>query len=304
MKWFGLSLFIILTGAVFTWAHWADNRDWKKVEKLVGYPGQVEGDGFQISVPRLDLNVLVHGFPVEPRAGLTSWFAFQPLLHGNLMIGEMVLVDWEVLRIEALLESDQLTLTAIYRPFNGENPGVEKVDFMGKGSRVFLAQEARALLAATSMPISSHLEENPLSAAQTVFSLPLEKILGPAQWTGTALSFLFVPREAVTNDGTEIPSIGFETSFHFQMDGKQTKVYGQWVLPPEEAIQVTESLMKNHIDITNTHSVLLKLSPEEVFIDFLAEGDPIEIAKVLKAALGRTKLAAPASVNAAETQQP
>jgi len=303
MKWLGLSLFLILAGAIFTWAHWADNRDWKKVEKLVGYPGQAEGDGFKINVPRLDLNILVHGFPIDPRAGLTSWFAFLPLQHGNLMMGEMVLVEWEVPRIEALLESDQLTLTAIYRPFNGENPGVERVDFTGKGSRVFLAQEARALLAATSMPILPHLEEKPLLAAQTAFGPLLEKILGPAEWTGGTLSFLFTPLKAVTNDGTEIPSyMGFETSFHFQPDGKQTKVYGQWVLPQKEAIRMTESLMKNHIDITNTHSSLLDLSPPEVFIDFWAEGDAVKIAKILKEILGKTQLVNLTPGNTIETQ--
>ncbi len=303
MKWLGLSLFLILTGTVFTWAHWADNHDWKKVEKLVGYPGQAEGDGFKINVPRLDLNVLVHGFPVDPRAGLTSWFAFLPLPLGNLMMGEMVLVDWEVPRIEALLESDQLTLTAIYRPFNGENPGVERVDFMGKGSRVFLAQEARTLLAATSMPISPHLEEKESSATLTVFNQPLEKILGPAQEAGEALSFLFTPLKAVTNDGAAIPSyMGFETNFHFQPDGKQTKVYGQWVLPQEEAIQVTESLMKNHIGITNIHSALLDLSPSEVFIDFWAEGDAVKIAKILKEILEKSPLVNSTPGNAIETQ--
>jgi len=305
MKYWGLSLFFILTGAIFTWAHWADNRDWKKVEKLVGYPGQAEGDGFKITVPRLDLNVLVHGIPVDPRAGLTSWFAFSPLEHGTLMMGEMVLVDWEVPRIEALLESDRLTLTSIYRPFNGENPGVERIDFMGKGSRVFLAQEARGLLAATSMPFSPLSEEKPPSSAQTAFALPLEKILGPAQWTGVGLSFVFIPPKTVTNEGIEIPSyMGFETSFHFQPDGKNAKVYGQWVLPQEEAIKVTESLMKNHVGITDTHSALSDLSPSQLFIDFWDEGDPVKIARIFQEVLGQTELAAPKQVHAAETQQP
>jgi hypothetical protein len=218
------------------------------------------------------------------------------------MIGEMVLVDWEVPRIEALLESDRLTFTSIYRPFNGENPGVERIDFMGKGSRVFLAQEARALLAATSMPLSPFLEEKPPSAAQTAFGLPLEKILGPAQWTGGGLSFFFVPK-TVANEGMEIPSyMGLETSFHFQPDGKNVKVYGQWVLPQAEAGKVIESLMKNHIGITDIHSELLNLSPPQVFIDFWDEGDPVKIAKVLQEALGQTGLAEP--VHAAETQQP
>lgn len=294
MKWLWLILFFILAGGVLAWARWADgaaNRGWKTVERLVGYPGQTEGDGFKISVPRLDLNVLVHGSWVDPRAGLTSWFAFQPKSHGCLLTGEMVLVDWETPRIEALLESNQLTLTSIYRPFNGENPGVERVGFTGSGSRVLLAQEAKTLLAATSMPASSPLAQNPPSSAQIAFELPLEKILGPAQWEGGALSFSFAPAKAVTCEGAEIPAyMGFETIFHFQPDVKKSKIYGQWVLSREEAKKVIESLMINHIGVTDTHSLLLDLSPQPVFVDFWTEGDPIKIAEVLREALGKTQL--------------
>jgi len=307
MKWLWLTLSFILVGGVLTWARWADgaaNRDWKTVERLVGYPGQTEGDGFKITVPRLDLNVLVHGSWVDPRAGLSSWFAFKPESHGNLLTGEMVLVDWETPRIEALLESNQLTLTSIYRPFNGENPGIERLGFTGSGSRTLLAQEARILLAATSMPASSPLAQNPPSVAQTAFALPLEKILGPAQWEGGALSFSFVSAKAITYEGAEIPDyMGFETSFHFQPDVKKSKIYGQWVLSQEEAKKVIESLMINHIGVTDTHSLLLDLSPQQVFIDFWTEGDPIEIAKFLKEALGKTQLVGWTPGHAQETQQ-
>jgi Domain of Unknown Function (DUF1259) len=295
MKRLGLALFLILTGSVLAWAQWSDwkaNHDWKTVERLVGYPGQAEGDGFKISVPRLDLNVLVHGSWVDPRAGLASWFAFKPLAHGNLLIGEMVLTDWEVPRVETLLATGPLTLTSIYRPFNGETPGVERVGFMGKGSRVLLAQEAEALLAATSMPLVPPPSVlTPPTPAQTAFGLPLEKILGPGQWAGGAFSFSFVPPAPVTNEGIEIPSyMGLETGFHFQPDGKQAKVYGQWVLTRAEARKVIESLMKNKIEITNTHSELFDQSPAMVYLDFWAEGEPLQLAKTIKEAVQQTQL--------------
>jgi hypothetical protein len=204
-----------------------------------------------------------------------------------------------------LLQSDQLTLTSIYRPFNGETPGIVLVGFTGKGSRMLLAREAGALLAATSMPTLAPWEQTPNSTAQTAFGLPLEKILGPAQWAGGALSFSFISPKAVTNEETELPSyMGFETHFYFQSERKEAKVYGQWVLSQKEAPGVIESLMKNHIGIMDTHSALLDLSPPQVFINFWAEGEPIKIAKVLKEALGKTQLAGWTPSNAPEAQQP
>jgi hypothetical protein len=295
MRWLWLTVFLILMGGVFTWARLADvkaNRDWKTVERLMGHSGRSEGDGFKIKVPRSDLNVLVHGSWVDPRAGLNSWFSFKPLARGCLLTGELVLVDWEAPRAESLLASYQLTLTSIFRPFNGENPGIECVDFTGKGPRILLAQEARTLLAATSMPMTPPPPAaNPPTAAQTAFNLSLEKLLGPATWEGETLNFSFVSSEPVMREGIEIPSyMGLETMFHFQPDGKQTKVYGQWVISPAETQDVLESLMKNNIGITNIHSGPLNQSPQMVYVDFWTEGEPIKIAKFLKEAVKTTRL--------------
>jgi hypothetical protein len=309
MKWFWLGIVFILAGGLFAtaqWVHGQAGHDWKTVERLIGYPGQAEGDGLKINVPRSDLNVLVHGSWIDPRAGLNSWFAFKSLPKGSLLRAEMVLVDWEVPRVEALLASYQLTLTAIYRPFNGENPGVACVDFTGKGPRVLLAQEVRALLGATSMPLTLiPSAANPPTPVQTAFSLPLEKILGPAQWLGGVLSFSYTPAEPVMNERVSIPSyMGYETVFYFQPEGKQANVYGQWVLSPVVARNVVESLMKNHIGMTGIHSELLDLSPSMVFIRFWAEGNPAKIAKALKEALAQTKLVGWTPGQTIQTEKP
>jgi len=309
MKRLGLVLFLISMGVVFAWARWADyktNRDWKTVEQLVGYPGQAEGDGFKITVPRYDLNVLVHGSLVDSRAGLASWFAFKPLPRGSFLSGDLVLTDAEVPRVEAQLASSQMTLTALYRPFNGETPGVERISFMSQGARVLLAQEARALLAATTMPLAvSPATTSPLSPAQIAWGLPLEKSLGPGRWIGGNLTFSFVLAEPVTEANIELPSyIGLETMLHFQPEGKQAKAYGEWVLTQAEAQKVVGSLMENHIDITGTHSNLIPQSPSMVYVDFWAQGDASKLARSFKEALRQTQLVGWTPGSQSETKQP
>jgi hypothetical protein len=309
MKRLGLVLFLISVGVVLAWARWADykaNRDWKTVEQVVGYPGQTEGDGFKIAVPRYDLNVLVHGSLVDPQAGLASWFAFKPLPHGSFLSGDLVVTDAEVPRVEAQLASSQMTLTAFYRPFNGETPGVERISFRGQASRVLLAQKVRALLAATTMPLTAApFKTAPVSSTQTAWALPLEKSLGPGRWIGGTLTFSFVPAEPVTEANIELPSyIRLETTLHFQPEGKQTKVYGEWDLTQAEAQKVVGSLMENHIDITGTHSTLIPQSPAMVYVDFWAEGDAPKLAKSFKEALKQTRLVGWTPGSQSETKQP
>jgi hypothetical protein len=144
-----------------------------------------------------------------------------------------------------------------------------------------------------------------LSAAQTALSASLEKILGTGQWVGEAFTLTYASGEPVTQEQIEIPSyIGLETVFHFQLEGKQTKAYGQWILKPEEALPVIQILMKNHIEVTATHSELTAQTPARVRVDFWAEGEPDKIAKSLREALQQTNLAGMAPNANPPTQQP
>jgi hypothetical protein len=305
MKRTALILVLVLAGTFFAWAQWSDyraNRDWKTVEKLIGFPGEARADGFKVTVPRSDLNVLVHGTLVDPQAGLASWFALKPLRKGSFLSGELTVTDAEVPLVEARLASGDLTLTSIYRPFNGETPGIERIRLRGQGSRVQLAEEARDLLAATTMPLTP--APAALSAPLTAMSALLEKNLGMGQWTGTAYTLTYAPAQPVTEENIEVPSyIGLETVFHFQGEGQQAKAYGQWVLKPLEARAVIQSLMKNHIVVTETHSELIEPMSGLVQVDFWAEGEPEKIAKSLKQALAKTQLVLAAPDAHAENQK-
>jgi hypothetical protein len=296
---------IVLAGTFLAWAQWSDyraNRDWKTVEKLIGFPGEVRADGFKVIIPRWDLNVLVHGTLVDPQAGLASWFALKPMARGSFLSGELTVTDAEVPLVEAQLTSGHLTLTSIYRPFHGETPGIERIRIRGQGPRVQLAEEARALLAATTMPLTP-TSASP-SAPLLAMSALLEKSLGTGEGTGTAYTLTYAPAQPMTEENVEIPSyIGLETVFHFQGEGKQAKAYGQWILTPLEARAVIQSLMKNHIVITETHSELIEPLSGLVQVDFWAEGEPEKIAKSLKQALAKTQLVLAAPGTHAENQK-
>ena len=89
--------------------------------------------------------------------------------------------------------------------------------------------------------------------------------------------------------GTMIPgSMGMNTPFNFQLDGKNAAINGDFMLRPSELNPVIKVLQANGIEVASIHNHLLANEPQLVFMHFWANGDAIGLAKGLRAALDRT----------------
>ena len=100
-----------------------------------------------------------------------------------------------------------------------------------------------------------------------------------------------VPRNNVhvMTMGTMLPgSMGMNTPFNFQLDGKNAAISGDFMLLPAELNPVIKALQANGIEVSSIHNHLLDNQPSMVFMHFWAYGDAVSLAKGLKAALDRT----------------
>ena len=87
--------------------------------------------------------------------------------------------------------------------------------------------------------------------------------------------------------GMMIPgSMGMNTPFNFQLDGKNAAINGDFMLRPSELNPVIKVLRANGIEVASIHNHLL--DKQLVFMHFWAYGDAIGLAKGLRAALDRT----------------
>lgn len=273
-----LSLLILVLGTWASWGRWVENHDWKTVEKVLGFPGEAQGAGFKVWVPRKDLNVLVHGAWLDPQAGLASWFAFEPSSKDCLLTGELTVVDGEVAEVEGRILDQGLTLITLYRPYTGETPGVERIRFEGRGRRVILAEKAKALLAATGMP--SHPIPDPSASSDSAWMGKVTQILGQGQVKDGVLGYSFIPPLSSQQIPVRLPSyMGMGSNLYFQPDGKQAQVYGQWVVSSVEAGPVIAALLKAHIPVTGTSSFLDERALGQVIIPFWVQGDPVFLAR-------------------------
>src|SRR4051812_24843724 len=62
--------------------------DTSAIEQALGLKGTTSEGVFKATLPRQDLNVVMDGFPITPRMGLTAWVAFQPHGRKAMLMGD------------------------------------------------------------------------------------------------------------------------------------------------------------------------------------------------------------------------
>ena len=109
----------------------------------------------------------------------------------------------------------------------------------------------------------------------------------PVSLGGGVYKVSFPRQEAVRVNGEEIPaSMGLATAIGFQPTGGGKAVAtGDFVLSADEVNSVIRVLREHGIAVTSLHNHLLLDDPHLFFMHFWGNGDAVEIARGLHAAL-------------------
>jgi len=262
-------------------------QDWQSVENILGRKGTTQGDVFKIAFPRSDLHVQVGTMPVSTGLALTSWIAFKPGAHGVVMMGDFVLLEGEVRRVEEELVRNGINITALHNHIIGETPGIMYLHFMGHGQADSLAAGMKAVLSHTATPMA------PPAAVQEKEGYDwsaVENVLGTVGKKKGMLIQFGIPRtESITDMGVEIPPfMGAGTAINMQMTNGICATTGDFVLVPSEVQSVVTALVRHNITVTAIHNHMLFESPRLIFLHFWGTGAPDKLAEGLRAALQKT----------------
>jgi Domain of Unknown Function (DUF1259) len=258
------------------------------IARSIGKQGDLTGPMYKVSFPRSDLAVKVGDVAIKPALALVAWAAFIKSGDTAVTYGDLVLLEEEVNTVISKLEENGLELSALHNHLLHETPRVMYIHFVGRGNEVDLAKGIREALALTKSPLgptASAPEAKPEIATE------IERIIGHPGFMGGDVFHITVPRNDVhvKAAGTMVPgSMGMNTPFNFQLDGKNAAINGDFMLLPGELNPVIKALRANGIEVASIHNHLLDNEPQLVFMHFWAYGDAIELAKGLKAALDRT----------------
>jgi uncharacterized protein DUF1259 len=291
---------LMLAGATLVAIGWGGRRvariatpiapiDWKAVEHALGRPGAMQpGDVYKFGIPRTDLAVTVAGIKLKPALALSSWIAFKATRSGSIVMGDLVLADDEIEPVMADLAQGGIEVTALHHHVLHETPRVYYMHIHGTGDAVELAQEIRAAIGLTKTPPPPASPATPSASPTGLDTARIAQALGHSGKLNSTVYQVSVPRPDTIRENEVVipPAMGVATALNFQpTGGGEAASTGDFVMRAAEVNRVLRALREHGIAVTAVHNHMLDEEPRLFFMHFWAVGDPMQVARGLRAAL-------------------
>ncbi|MCL4501956.1 MAG: DUF1259 domain-containing protein [Deltaproteobacteria bacterium] len=118
------------------------NLDTKRLEEIIGHPGQLTGEVFKITVGRKGFKM--QGMELTSSQGLNSWVAFVGAKDRAHAAGDILMTAKEVNRVIKTLRAGGIEVVAVHNHMLTEAPRAFFLHYWGTGPAEKLAQTVRA----------------------------------------------------------------------------------------------------------------------------------------------------------------
>ena len=268
--------------------------DWAAVGKALGKTGSVQPGGvYRVGLPRSDLKVTLDGVAIKPALALGSWVAFRDMGGASEVMGDLVLTQSEVNPVMTVLEQNGIQITALHNHLLRATPATMYMHIDGRGDAVKLAAAIHAALARSRTPFGAS-PPAPAAVPLALDTAMLDKTLGAKGTANGGVYQFSIPRaQAPTAGGMAIPPpMGSAIGINFQPTGAgRAAITGDFVLTADEVNPVIKALRASGIEVTAIHNHMLDDEPRLFFMHFWAHDDAAKLARGLRAALDRVKVA-------------
>lgn len=245
----------------------------------------------RVNFPRQDIKVSLHGWPLDPFMGLTSWVAFQKGSKQGIEImamGDVVLLEDEVnFVMSAALEHD-IKITALHNHFFFDKPKVYFMHLEAEGTLAYVTTGIGELLSA--MKHIPPKPQVPLPVKNDIHSEPIEKIIGVKGSTKEGMLKIVIGRITRAGCGCRVgKSMGVNTWAAFGGTDDNAIVVGDFAVLEDELQEVLKSLRAAHIAIVAIHNHMIQEKPRMIFVHYWGQGKAIDLAQGIKNALHKTE---------------
>ena len=231
------------------------------MDSVLGKEPSKEVGFYKYSFPRGDLKVQLGGVAVDPRLAFTTWFSFAPMKEGKnaMLMGDMVLLETEVQKVEKKLTEDGINVTAIHNHLLNEKPKIMYLHVDATGDPMALSLKLKEVLSLTATPLKSSFKD----PSGEIKWDSVEQIIGvKGKPAGPVLNFSIPRKEQIKADGMDIPGgFGVATGIGFQKIGDKAAITGDFVLVDKEVENVTAALIQHGITVTAIHNHMIMDSP-------------------------------------------
>jgi hypothetical protein len=236
--------------------------------------------------PRRDLTLRVGGVNVSPRLSLTAWAKFSGTSQAATLMGDLVVTEAELRSVEAAIDSQHLTVTAVYNQLLGESPRITYLHVYGEGPAVELARRLDRVIARTATPRGVSL---PATAPVNIDTAAVFEALGaPGSASGNVAQLgLILVSEPVSLRGARlVPGQAFGSRVDLQaVTADRFVAMGELAVLGDRVAPVVGALAAHRIAATAVHNRLIGETPPVYDIHFWADGAPGDVMAGIKAAL-------------------
>src|SRR5947209_381048 len=120
--------------------------DYQNVLKSLGKQGDYKANVLKVNIPRNDLKVTVDGVATPTPFGFGGWLAMTKGDHGDVMMGDLVLLQEEVNPVMSALLDNGLEVTALHNHFFFDEPRMFYMHVMGHGSTTDVTKRIKPAL--------------------------------------------------------------------------------------------------------------------------------------------------------------
>ena len=261
-----------------------------RIEQLAGVKGKLdEKEGvFKVSLPRVDIQIVVGGVRMTPPMGLTCWAAFKRVGNHTIVMGDQVLLEDQVNAVMDVALDNGLEVTALHNHFLWDSPRVMFMHIGGMGEEEKLATAIGKVFAKIKEASGSRGEPAPTPidpARSTLNPGRIDAVLGRKGDLASGVYKITIGRTTKMGDHEMGNAMGVNTWAAFAGSDDQAVVDGDFAMHEGEVQGVLKALRHAGIRIVALHNHMIGESPRVIFLHFWGTGSTKRLAEGLKAAL-------------------
>ncbi|MDQ6699820.1 MAG: DUF1259 domain-containing protein [Acidobacteriota bacterium] len=267
--------------------------DYQDVLKTLDKKGDYKANVLKLNIPRNDLKVTIDGISTPTPFGFGGWLAMtKGDGGGDVMMGDLVLLEDEVNPVMSALLENGLEVTALHNHFFFESPRIFYMHVHGHGKAADLARKAKPAVDLIGHLSPTH-EAAPVSGKSNVTSGQMDaaKIAGIVGHEGEQTGPVYkitVGRDDLNlkEMGAKINArMGLNTWAAFFGSDANAEIAGDVAMLAGEITPVLKALRKNDLNIVAIHNHMSSGQPTIYFLHYWGTGPANKLANGFKAAL-------------------
>ena len=266
--------------------------DIQKIEQITGMNGAEKNGEYKITVPQNDLDIVVDGFKIIPPMGLASWAAFTPCADTAMVMGDIIVTETDLARVQQEVIKQGLMLTAIHNHFVRNRPNIMYMHIDGSGDITKLSTGIKAVFEKVKQLRGGDPKEGKSdSVVNTISISTLDSVMGYKGEMNKGVYKYTIGRPDVDLKEHGIPVstfMGFNTWAAWQGSNEKAAVAGDFAMLEQEVAPVIKALVENGIEVVAVHNHMVHEEPRIFFLHYWGTGAVQKLAKGLRAALDHT----------------